>query len=365
MDTIEQWLKNVVASLLRVVVRPTPVGEYSSHEPGTILIVRQHDQLGDMLCAVPLLRALRERYPHAHITLVASPVNHEIMRNHPYVDAVLNYDKKQFFETPAHVLQFVRTLRGRGYDLAVVPTTVSVSLTSNLIAFVSGAKTRVGPESLAGVPNATAFLFNVRIALDWTDDEHRHQTLRNLETLKPLGISTENLEITVGITEDERQESRRFLASFRGAHPTLVGFHPGAGKVANRLPAVRFAEVANMLYDRFGIGAVITAGPMDDGPVNAMMQHVRCPYILVRRRPIRLVAAIIAELNLFITNDTGIMHVAAGTPAPTLSVFGPTDPLQWAPRGKKNRYIHSESNDIQDIPAGKVFDVAKDMLSLT
>jgi len=364
LDAIEQWFKNTVAFLLRLFFRSTPRGELSFDEVKNVLVVRQHDQLGDMLCAIPLLRALRERFPAAHTILVSSPVNYEIMRNQPFTDDVLNYDKERFLRSPLLFFQFVRALRSREYDLAVVPTTVSVSLTSNIIAFASGARVRLGPESLAGRANPTAFLFNVRVPLGWENDVHRHQTFRNLDTAASLGIGTENLEIVLGITESERAEGQQFLASFRREHKILVGFHPGAGKVANRLAARRFAEVANTLHDRFGIGAIVTAGPMDDGPVNAMLQSVRSPFLLIRNKPIRSVAAIVGELNLFITNDTGIMHVAAGTSAPTLSLFGPTDPLQWAPRGQKNRYIRSEGNDIQGITTAQIVEVAAQMLSL-
>ena len=110
-----------------------------------------------MLCAIPLLRSLRERFPSAHMTLVASPKNYQIMLHNPYVDEVVNYDKRRFFPGLHNIWHFYRDITSRPYDLAVVPATVSISTTSNMIAFLSGAQLRVGPRVLQGRTNSTSF----------------------------------------------------------------------------------------------------------------------------------------------------------------------------------------------------------------
>ena len=362
---IEIWIKRAVITILRIFFPPSPFARLDLSGVKSILVVRQHDQLGDMLCAVPLLRALRTSFPNARITLVASPVNYDIMRHHPYVNEVVNYEKQLFFKSPASLLKFHRALKNGRYDLAVVPTTVSISLTSNLIAFISRAKIRVGAEMLNGMPNSTSFLFSVTTRMRWDEDANRHQTLRNLDILKPLGMATEDLETLIGMTDEEKSEANRFLSSLRSEHKILIGLHPGAGKLPNRWPAERFAEAANQLCEEFSAAAVITAGPVDDEPINSMLRHIRCRFVLVRRRPIRTVAAIMSQLNLFITNDTGIMHVAAATGVPTLSLFGPTDPLQWAPIGSKNHYILARDGDINSISIQEVVEKAGRMLSPT
>ena len=363
-ENIESGIKRTVIAALRIFFRPSPLAAIELSGIESILVVRQHDQLGDMLCVVPLLRALRNRFPNAFVTLIASPVNEEIMRNHPYVNEVLNYEKDRFLRSPASFLRFWRQLKARRYDLAIVPTTVSISVTSNLIAFLSGARIRVGPEILNDVPSPTSFLFNVAARLQWEGDPHRHQVLRNLDILKPLDIPADESEILVGITDEEKSEAARFLSPFRLEHGALIGLHPGAGKPLNRWPAERFAETADRLCEKFSAVAVITAGAMDDEPLNSMLRHIRCRYTLVRGRPLRAVAAIISQLNLFITNDTGIMHVAAATGVPTLSLFGPTDPLQWAPMGSKHRYIVAGDGHISSITVEEVVQIAGAMMRL-
>lgn len=319
-----------------------------------ILVVRQHDQLGDMICISPLLDALRKKFPASRIILVASPVNYEIMLHHPFVDEVLLYQKKAFWKNPLSFIRFVLKLRRSRIDLAIVPVTVSLSVTSDLIARCSGAKKIIGASSLNGIENPAAPLFSVGVDLSWPDTSHFHQTRRNLEMLRPLGVGEVELSCRIGLTDEERRGALEFVRPMKDRFEFLVGIHPGAGKPPNRWNEARFAEVANRLFTNHHAGIFVTAGPMDDLPFERMKIHLRCPYGVVHNMPIRHVAAVVNELDLFITNDTGILHIAGAVDAQVLALFGPTDPLQWAPIGKKNRYIRGKGGDINSISEDEV-----------
>jgi ADP-heptose:LPS heptosyltransferase len=330
-----------------------------NEEIRNILVVRQHDQLGDMLCAIPLLRSLRERFPTASTTLVASPVNYQIMLHNPFVDEVLNYDKLKFFPGLQNIWRFYRKIRSRTHDLAVVPVTVSISTTSNMIAFLSGAPVRIGPRVLQGRNNSTSFCFTTTMNLDWTSEPRRHQTLRNLDILQPLNITTRDLSCPLGFTTEERNTAKVSLGHLRSRRSLLVGFHPGAGKLANRWHAEKFASIANKLSREHNAGIVITVGPMDKECLQQIKQHLQCEYVVVEDQRLRQVAALIDQLDLFIANDTGIMHVAGGTSVHTLSLFGPTDPLQWAPVGTKNRFISAKDGKMDSITTEEVYNVVE------
>jgi ADP-heptose:LPS heptosyltransferase len=362
-DTIERWLKKATAGTIRILLRPDSAGNDLPETIKNILVVRQHDQLGDMLCSVPLLRALHDTFPAAEITLVAGPVNSEIMQNHPYVTRVITYDKRPL-RFPSAVRHFYRALRDRTYDLAIVPGTVSISATSNILAYASGARIRVGSVGPGHSENGTEALFTHTTTLGWDDDPHRHQTLRNLDVAWSLPLTTPSLELTIGLEQKEIEAARKFVAPLRAQCKILVGFHPGAGKLPNRWPAERFAEVADFLSGRFGVGVLVTAGPMDDEPVEKMTKALQCSPTIVRGKSIREVASIISQLNLYVTNDTGVMHVSAGVGTPTLSLFGPTDPLQWAPIGEQHRYLVGSNGNMGNITIEKVVGAVREMLSL-
>ena len=113
-----------------------------------IIIVRQHNQLGDLLAGVSLFRALKEKYPASHITLIVSPFNYPGMVKNKFIDRIFIFNKKRLLN-PFYVYGFYKLLR-ENYDMGIVPVVVSISFTSNLIARLSKAKVRIGAKSLDG-----------------------------------------------------------------------------------------------------------------------------------------------------------------------------------------------------------------------
>ena len=323
-----------------------------------ILVIRQHNQLGDMLCAVPLLRALRSKYSSARIALMASAVNFDVMGENRYVDSLMLFDKDSGITS---LLTFLRTLRKEQYDIVLVPMTVSMSFTSCLLAFLSGGKIRIGAEEIDGRKNTAAAFLNVRLKLDWREEPQRHQTLRNLDTAQVLALPQSGLNSEIFLTKEENDSAGAFLEGDLKERDFFLAFHPGAGKVPNRWPARRFAVVANELAARFNARILVTSGPMDDEPVAAMLSDLHDPPVLVKGHPIRKVAAILSHMKIVISNDTGIMHVASAVNVPVLSLFGPTDPLQWAPIGTKHRFLHF-GDDIELITVADVLKNADEML---
>jgi ADP-heptose:LPS heptosyltransferase len=320
-----------------------------------------------MLCAVPLLRALREKFPSAYIALMASPVNYDVMLHLRYIDKVIKFDKREFLgrgiKGIGALVQFIRLLRGDHFELAIVPSTVSLSFTSDLLARLSGARVRIGVKRLNGRASMSAFCFNVPVELDWTSTPNRHQVLRNLDVAQPLMLPTPPLHVEITFDNDEVDKVHALKRKKIASGSRVVVYHPGAGKVANRWSARFFAQVADELSQRLGATTLVSEGPMDEVPVSEMLRHLTTPFEVVRGKGIREMAVILAASDLVITNDTGIMHVAAGVGVPVLSLFGPTEPEQWAPLGSQNRFLRGRGGDINAISVEEVLQCAAEMLS--
>jgi ADP-heptose:LPS heptosyltransferase len=328
-----------------------------------VLVVRQHDQLGDMLCAIPALKALRDAYPRARITLVASPVNHDIMLDHPWLDRVLLYDKRAAPGSRGGLLAFWKELRGERYDLAVVPSTVSISLTSGIIAKLSRAAVRIGPGRLEHRDNPAAFLYTHPVDLDWSAAPATHQTLRNADILRPLGLEVTDPVVVLGLRREEREGGVRLLADLRRSHKLLFGMHPGAAKPGNRWPAERFAEVARALHGEYRNGLVVTIGPRDSEIRDRLKGLLDVPHRFVENQPIRAVAAVIDGLDLYLSNDTGPLHIAGALSPPVLGLFGPTDPKVWAPPGRKNSFLAAKDGKIESLTTDEVLAMLRIILA--
>lgn len=361
-SSIEKGVKYLLFSFFSLFIHSKKISSVDKTQIKSILVIRQHNQLGDMLCAVPLLHALRKTFPSAHIALLARPINSEILDGSPFVDEVLVYQKQKFWTSPFALLTFLHRMRKRNFDLELTPATVAMSVSSDVLAFLSKSKIRIGPNSLNGRRNVTRYMYNVRVDLAWKSNPLVHQTQRNLDTARVLSLESVPHEIYISLSEKEIENGKAILKPRTKKHPFTIGFHPGAAKISNRWDALRFAEVANRCAEILGAFIVVTAGPDDEEPLREMLLNMPNEHLVLKNESIRLAASVISQCRIFVTNDTGIMHVAAGVGTSVLSLFGPTDPLLWAPNGNHHRFIVGRNGKLDDVSAEKVWSVLNEIL---
>ena len=339
--------------------KPVDTESISPDEVKNILIVRQHNQLGDMLCSVPLFAAIRKRFPKAHITLVASPINYEILFSdiNPYIDKVITYRKAPF----KNLMDFYRELKNHDYQIGIVPSTVSISRTSHFINFFSGAKIRVGVKSIDNKINSVEYLLNVKSDFGW-DSRKLHQTERNLDVGRQIGCDLSEQEkknVMILLSKEELDFARSFIENnFPDKSKLIISLHPGAGKVPNRWKKENFIELIKKLHEKYNCYFLITSGMIDKeitDDVRDRLFEAGINCTLIENTPIRKVGAVIKLTDLYITNDTGTLHVAGGVDANIISLFGPTHGYEWAPAGENKICIQSHTDNINDITVEEVF----------
>lgn len=339
----DRWLKRALEWALRpFFTRPKlTLDQVVARRPRRILLVRQHNQMGDMLCAVPTFRALRETFPEARTLLITAPINDGIVRGNPYLDQILLFDKVRIRSSPRAAWRFLRELRAFKPDLAFVLNSVSFSGTSAWLAVLSGAPVIVGGDSRPFGWSFSTWLYNLE--MPGSKELRGHAIDHQLDMLRAIGIEATDRSTVVVPGPDERARAAAFLDTLPEG-PRLV-IHPGAGKVENRWPADRFAAVVAAM-EADGVAVFLVEGPADVDATRETLEALGHEVPVLRGVDLQTVAAAVAASDLALVNDTGVMHLAGAVGTRTLALFGPTPAAQWEPP--------SEHLDAWQSPTGRM-----------
>lgn len=292
----------------------------------SILVVRQHDQLGDLLLSTPAFRALRQALPEARITVVAREYTYRVLENNPDIDQILVFPEKLRRASPARLWRLWKGLRG--HQLAVVLNTVSHSLSSDLLARLSRAKYVLGSAEnpFPGVRD------NVFYSLLAPAPEARlHETIRNLKILEHIGVKSAELGERMELTAWEQAEGRDFLCRKHLNPERTVGIHLGASNLCNRWPCPGFAKLSDWLIREYGYQVAIFWGPGEQDLGERFLGLAQERVVSVSGLGLRQLAAVIRPLRLMVCNDTGVMHLSAAVGTPTFAIFGRSRPDYWRP----------------------------------
>lgn len=296
-------------------------------------------KLGDMLCCVPALRALRAGFPHAEIVLVGLPWAREFAaRFAAYVDG--------FREFPGHpglpeqsprtdeVGAFFASMRGERFDLAI-QMHGSGAVTNGVTAGF-GARHVAGFVEPGGVPPVPG------VFLDYPS--HGLELRRLLGLVEGLGVPACGEWLEFPIAAAERARAARLLEDRGISGRPFVCVHPGASVPERRWPAERFAAVADALAAR-GMAVVLTGSADESGLTREVAAAMGTPAVdLSGATPLGVLAALIDASRLLVCNDTGVSHVADGLRAPSVVISTGDNPARWAPVDRRlHRVLCRES----------------------
>ena len=314
--------------------------------------------LGDMVCAGPALRALRRRYPGARVTLVGLPWAADFaQRAMGCVDEFIEFPgwpglPEREVEV-ARLSDFLVEVRERRFDLAV-QLHGSGRLTNPLVQAFGARRTvgwRPADESApAGMDT-------------WPYPETLHEVRRNLQLIAHLGGPVEDEQVSFPLQphdEAELRTRRPDLAQLLAGR--FVCLHPGARDPAKRWPTVFFAQVGDALA-ALGWPAVVTGCESERGLADAVIGAMRAPALHAAcDLSIGALAALLSRARLLVSNDTGVVHVAAGLRVPSVVVFFATEPSRWAPL---DRARHIAIHDPRGVAPRAVIDAARHLLRRT
>jgi len=328
----------------------------STLDPRNILVI-DFGQLGDVILSLPALAAVRHRFPRARVTVAVGGAAAAVVEMAGVADEALSVDRVALRDGPKHLSvwqigKLVMEVRRRKFDFCIDLHSLSET---NLLGFLSGA----GRRLYARRPGRSLdYLSNFKPPPP-AEDRSKHAIDRYLEVLAPLGVGEVSRVPRLAVREEDGRAVEELLrkaqaggrvrrkgASEAGEGAPLVGIFPGAGHPSRRWPVERFAELAWMLERNDSVRSVIFAGPEERQLVREARPKFPPSALVLDRLTVPQLAAAAQRVSVFVSNDTGPMHIAAavGTPVVILMQHHPMFNC-YIPPGERHRVVAARTID--------------------
>ncbi len=296
---------------------------------------------GETLFATPFLRALRAQRPQAFIATLGWPHCREVLLHTPHVNVLLDYDERGAHRSLAGKWRLITVLRGQRFDTAFI---LRKSLSRSLLLRLAGISTRIGFANAKSGWLLTRSAPPACAAGGAGRGVPVHKASTYLPLLEAAGLSDATGPYDYTVSEDERQTARELLNGCGDVRTRpLIILHPGANWFHKRWAPDRFAALGDRLAEAQHACVVITGAPSDRALAESITARMRRPAtVLAGRTTLRQLGACLEQARLVISNDTGVLHLAAALGQPVVALYGPTSPALTGPLGdpRRMRVIH-------------------------
>jgi heptosyltransferase-2 len=307
------------------------------------ILVRATNWVGDAVMSLPALRAIRDRFPDAHLTVLAMPWVADLYGRETFADQVLPYGFRRGARDLRPKWSLVGELRRRKYDCAVL---LPNSFESAALVRAAGIPCRVGYRR-----DGRGWLLTHAITPASRGEIPRFQGYYYLELLRRTGwIDGLPPRLTIRLDGiDQARESGRARLAAMGWGTSVIGLSPGAafGGAKRWLPE-RFAEAAKRLAGELSAAVAIFGTPAERPLCEQVHQQLTASGVtsgnLAGETTLREFIELAAACRLFLTNDSGSMHIASALGIPTVAVFGATDHVATGPTGDLARVVREPAD---------------------
>ncbi|OGS20300.1 MAG: lipopolysaccharide heptosyltransferase II [Elusimicrobia bacterium RIFOXYA2_FULL_40_6] len=288
------------------------------------IVIRGPDWVGDFVTATPVYRELRKNFPAAKITAIVRDWTKGMLEHCPYVDEIIEYDSRS--KSIKYSWEHVKILRKEKYDLAIL---LSGNYNAALIAWLAGIKYRVG------------FNYDKRghlLTHSLKEKGREYRLDRAIRILETLGLNIENRKSELWTGPEDERFAKATLREFKSKFNKLVGIGPGTQEKEKCLPEEKLIELINSL----DYGVVLFGSKNDISRGEKIVAGVKDKekvLNLINKTNLNQLAACLKLIDVYVTGDTGGMHIAYTMDVPVVAFFGPTDPGEALPRKSKARAI--------------------------
>ena len=269
----------------------------------------------------PALRALRSHYRESYIAFLTEKESSDLLSLNPYLDEVIVLDKKRY-KNPFYSLKKIWEVRKRSFDLVI---DFFGNPRSAYFSFLSGAKNRVGYD----YPFRKYFYHTVIR----DDNIPKYAAQSRLDALKILGIENGEMELDFFISNEARLFANKFFEENKiDPKSLLISISPTSRRCFRRWTLEGYARLADWLISQFDAKIILVWGPGEKGVVEKVKHFMKKdPIISWETKNLFELGAILERCDLHIGNDNGTKHIAVAMGKPTITIYGPQNPISWTP----------------------------------
>jgi ADP-heptose:LPS heptosyltransferase len=286
-------------------------------------------QLGDMLCAIPAIRALKQAIPGSEITLLGMPWAESFVKRFPaYFSGFIHFPgypglAEQSFEMEKFIA-FLNRMNKEQFDL-IIQMHGNGSIINPMIAML-------GARYVAGYCQDGRFCPDEKLFM--TYPEGLPEVERHMRLMQFLGVPAEESHLEFPISGEDEQSFSELCRHTELRPQEYVCVHPGARDERRMWPPDKFAHIADAIAGK-GYRIVLTGTEADRKAINAVEKYMRHPAVnCAEKTSVGALAALIKNAKMLFSNDTGVSHIASAVKTPSVVIFLASDPLRWAPLDK-------------------------------
>jgi heptosyltransferase-2 len=300
------------------------------------VLIRGTNWIGDVIMSLPAISAVRATLPDAHISVLAKPWVADIYQLSPDVDEVITFESPGSHDGISGKLRLASEIKNKNFDLALL---LQNAIEAAIIAWLARIPVRAGYNS-----DGRGFLLTHSVQRT-REIRKIHQVGYYLEMVKALGFrgGKRNIRLTIKDELKTRAEELRKQHDVKSEGP-LVGIAPGAnyGPAKMWYPE-RFAAVADRLIDELSADVLLFGSGKDRERTSLVKGHAHHNLInMAGETGLAEAISLIAGCDLFISNDSGLMHLAGALDIPLVAIFGSTNPVATSPVGEKSIVVHRD-----------------------
>jgi heptosyltransferase II len=300
------------------------------------ILFRSANWVGDAIMTTPVLRAVRKNFPQSRISILAKPWVVPVYQHSPYVDEVVIYDNHGRHKRGLGTIRLAGDLRKYGFDMAIL---IQNAFEAALLTFLAGIPLRVGYNT-----DARSLFLNPSIKLA-PELKKRHLIEYYIGILKGVSLPDDGPDMDLFISPDDREDAQKILERYAlDLETPVIGINPGAtGGTAKRWFPERYADLCRKLSEKYRTKILIFGGPSDTElgeRISGLSPGCCCN--IAGKTSLGQAFALIEKCNMFVTNDSGLMHAAAALHINQVAVMGSTDYIATAPFDKKSVMVRQQ-----------------------